>query len=83
MKDYRLTVRFPAELRTRLRAAARRAGTRVSDLVRTAIERQLAFEDQKLTAYEHTRSAGLIGTVKGASRDLSTNPKHLDGFGGS
>jgi len=29
------------------------------------------------------KGRGLIGTVKGASRDLSTNPEHFDGFGGS
>src|ERR1022692_1456220 len=52
MKDYRITVRFPAELRQRLRSAARRAGTRESDLVRVAVERQLAAEDDALTAYE-------------------------------
>ena len=27
--------------------------------------------------------AGLIGAVKGTIRDLSTNPKYFDGFGGS
>ncbi|MFZ0591825.1 MAG: ribbon-helix-helix domain-containing protein [Bryobacteraceae bacterium] len=83
MKDQRITVRFPAELRRRLRAAARRTGTPESDLVRGAIERQLAAEDETLTAYEHAKKAGLIGTVHGASRDLSTNGKHLAGFGGS
>jgi len=36
MKDCRITVRFPPELRRRLKAAARRSGTRESDLVRGA-----------------------------------------------
>lgn len=83
MKDYRITVRFPAELRQRLKAAAHRRGTRESDLVRTAVELQLAAEDEALTAYQHAKKAGLIGAVRGASRDLSTNPGHFDGFGGS
>jgi predicted DNA-binding protein len=83
MKDYRITVRFPAELRQRLKAAAHRAGTRESDLVRKAVERQLASEDAALTAYDHAKKAGLIGAVRGAARDLSTNPKHFDGFGES
>jgi predicted DNA-binding protein len=82
MKDNRVTVRFPAELRQRLRAAARRSGTRESDLVRTAVERQLAAEDDALTAYERAKKARLIGVVR-ASRDLSTNPRHFDGFGSS
>ena len=83
MKDYRITVRFPAELRQRLKAAAHRSGTRESDLVRAAVERQLTREDESLTAYEHAKKAGLIGAVRGVSRDLSTNPRHFDGFGGS
>jgi predicted DNA-binding protein len=83
MQDYRITVRFPAELRQRLKAAADRAGTRASDLVRAAVEKQLALEDKALTAYDRAKKAGLIGAVRGASRDLSTNPAHFDGFGGS
>ena len=83
MKDSRITVRFPAELRQRLKAAAHRSGTRESDLVRGAVERQLATEEDSLTAYERAKKAGLIGAVRGASRYLSTNPAHFDGFGGS
>jgi predicted DNA-binding protein len=83
MKDYRITVRFPPELRRRLKAAARRSRTRESDLVRGAVELQLAAEEDSLTAYEHAKKARLIGAVKGATRDLSTNPKYFDGFGGS
>jgi hypothetical protein len=52
-------------------------------LVRAAVERQLALEDKALTAYDRAKKAGLIGAVRGASRDLSTNPAHFDGFGGS
>ncbi len=83
MKDYRITVRFSAELRQRLKAAAHRSGTRESELVRAAVECQLAVENDALTAYQHAKQAGLIGAVRGASRDLSTNPRHFDGFGGS
>jgi len=83
MKDYRITVRFPAELRRRLKDAARRNGTRESEIVRKAVERQFAVEDDEITAYDHAKKAGLIGAVRGASPDLSTNPKHFDGFGGS
>ena len=83
VKDDRVTVRFPAALRQRLKAAARHSGTRESDLIRGAVERQLAVEDAELTAYEHAKQAGLIGAVKGTDRDLSTNRRHFDGFGGS
>lgn len=83
MKDDRITVRFSTELRRRLKDAAHRSGTRESDLVRGAVERQLAAQDDAITAYERAKKAGLIGAVRGASRDLSTNPRHFDGFGGS
>jgi len=83
MKNDRITVRFPADLRRRLKQAAQSSGTRESDLVRGAVERQLAAENRAITAYERAKKAGLIGVVRGASRDLSTNRGHFDGFGGS
>lgn len=76
-------MRFPAETRRRLKAAARRSGTRESDLVRGAVERQPAAEEDSPTAYDYAKKAGLIGAASGAIRDLSANPKHFDGFGGS
>jgi predicted DNA-binding protein len=83
MKSDRITVRLPADLRRRLKEAAHRSGTRESDLVRGAVERQLAAAEDAVTAYQRAKKAGLIGAVRGASRDLSTNPRYLDGLGGS
>ena len=83
MKDYRITVRLSAELRRRLKKAAARSGMRESDIVRGAVERQFSTEDEELTAYDRAKKAGLIGAVRGASRDLSTNPRHFKGFGAS
>ena len=81
MRDQRLTVRFPLELRRRLKDAARRNGTQESDIVRTAVERQLAIEEKALTSYGHAQKAGLIGIARGLPRDLSTDSRHFDGFG--
>ncbi len=83
MKDNRVTVRLSADLRQRLRHAARRRGARESDLIREAVERQLAAEPKEVTAYDDLKKAGLIGIVKGAPPDLATNPKYFDGFGRS
>jgi predicted DNA-binding protein len=83
MKESRITVRLPAELRRRLKAAANRSGARESDIVRGAVERQFAAEDEEITAYDRAKRAGLIGAIAGTARDLSTNPKHFDGFGGT
>jgi predicted transcriptional regulator len=83
VKDERITVRLSADLRQRLRHAARRRGARESDLIREAVERELAAEPNEITAYEALKKAGLIGIVKGAPPDLATNPKYFDGFGRS
>ena len=83
MKETRVTVRFPAELRQRLKVAARRSGARESDLVREAVEERLATEDAELTPYDYAKKAGLIGAVRQGPRDLSTNRKHFEGFGRS
>jgi uncharacterized protein (DUF1778 family) len=58
MKDDRITVRLPADLRRLLKDAAHRSGMRESDVVRRAVERQLIAEDDTLTAYEHAKKAG-------------------------
>lgn len=38
---------------------------------------------QEDSLYDSLRRRGLIGSVKGAPPDLSTNPKHMRGFGES
>jgi len=83
MKDHRITVRFSPEMRRRLQAAARRSGRRESDFVRDAGDLKLTSEERVLTAYDHAKNAGLIGAAKGKVRDLSTNRKYFEGFGGS
>jgi hypothetical protein len=43
-----------------------------------------AKADAEETAFDVASRAGLIGCIKGAQRsptDLSTNPKHMEGFG--
>ena len=81
MKDQKISVRFPSQLRHRLRQSADRNGVRESDVIRQAVERQFAAEDQESTAYELAERSGLIGVVSRAPKDLSTNPQHFEGFG--
>jgi len=83
MKSSRISVRFPATLRRKLQTAARRSGLRESDLVRRAVEHQLAAQEEAPSAYERATKAGLIGIVRRARPDLSTNPKDFKGFGNS
>lgn len=83
MKDYRITVRFPPELRRRLQEAARRSKRRESDLIRSAVEQKLTADEHVSTAYDLVAKAGLIGAVRSGVGDLSTKHKHFDGFGES
>jgi metal-responsive CopG/Arc/MetJ family transcriptional regulator len=83
MNESRITVRFPAALRRSLKNLARRTGTRESDLIRKAVERHLETEQEAPTIYEYAKRAGVIGIIGDAPHDLSTNPKHFDGFGRS
>lgn len=89
MKDYRITVRFPADLRQKLRKATKRTGVQTSEFVRDAVERRLAqeqrlaHEEEGQTAYDRALKSGLIGAIRDAPPDLSTNPKYFEGFGES
>lgn len=65
MKDHRVAVPFCAGIRRQIEFTARQSGTRESDLIRGAIESQLAAQRGSPTTYEHAKKAGLIGPVKG------------------
>ncbi len=83
MPNGRITVRVPEVLETKLLGRARLKGQSESQLVREALETYLGQEPQARPAYELAEEAGLIGCVRRAPKDLSTNPKHLEGFGKS
>ena len=76
-----ITVKMPEAVAARLERKAQRLGRAKSALVREAVERILddAGDDEIPTAYERmSRGLGCVATGVG---DLSTNPKHLEGFG--
>jgi Arc/MetJ-type ribon-helix-helix transcriptional regulator len=73
-----LSVRLPGPLATWLDRQAEALGCSQSDLVRQALELQRQKNGVANNCRE--RLADLGGFFEG-SRDLSTNPKHLDGFG--
>lgn len=81
MRDQRITIRVPESLGTRLRGRARLQGQSESQLVRDALENYLGQGVTPRPAYELADEAGLIGCVRRAPKDLSTNPKHFEGFG--
>lgn len=81
MASQRITVRVPVTLGARLRDRSRLKGQTASDVVRVALESYLGEGSSTGSAYELAEAAGLIGCVRRAPKDLSTNQRHLEGFG--
>ena len=80
MTSERLSIRVSTRTRKGLRRRASAAGRKESDLVRDAIRDYLSRP--RRSAYDVLKKAGLIGSVKGLPRDLSSNPeKYMAGFG--
>ena len=77
----RINVRVNARLKQQLEAEAREKGVSPSDIVRQALEEHLQQRTPRESAYDLAKRAGLIGIFKGGPSDLSTNPKHMEGFG--
>jgi predicted transcriptional regulator len=73
-----LSLKVPDALDTRLTAVARRRATSKSAVVRDALERLATGDEAHPSALDLARD--LAGCVAGP-RDLSSNPKHLRGYG--
>lgn len=76
-----------ADLEGRVEELARISGMSPVDVVRVALEEYAsrrgncnATQDGQ-TLFDRVERAGLIGCLKGAPADLSTNPKYMEGFG--
>jgi predicted DNA-binding protein len=83
MASDRITVRVPANLGARLRDRSRVKGQTPSDVIRVALESYLGEGTSTGSAYDLAEAAGLIGCVRRAPKDLSTNRLHFEGFGNS
>ena len=78
---HRITIRVPETLETSLRLRSRVNGQTPSDLVRLALKSYLSKHAGAGSAYEIAEEAGLIGCVRRAPKDLSTDRRHFEGFG--
>jgi len=56
-------------------------GQSESEVVREALETYLASTTGERSAYELAEQAGLIGSVRRAPRNLSTNRRYFEGLG--
>jgi hypothetical protein len=58
-------------------------GQTPSEIVRAALENYLDHGIRVKSAYDVAKEAGIIGCATGGPKDLSTNPRHMEGFGKS
>jgi len=81
MTGKRISVRIDENLERRLKQRAAAIRVDESEIVREALTEYLSKHDSKQSAYAVFKKAGMLGIVKDAPRDLSTNRKHFEGFG--
>ena len=81
MASDRLSVRLPHSLRQRIDALSESTGKTESEIAREALEEYLDRNSSSPTAYDVALKAGWIGCFDSGVGDLSTNPKHMKGFG--
>jgi predicted DNA-binding protein len=81
MASDRITVRLPSELQRALKALVRATGKTESEIIRVAIEDCCRKYQDEPSCYDVARRMGIIGIIEDAPSDLSTNPKHMEGFG--
>ena len=76
-----MTVKLPPATSARLSAEARARRITKSQVVREALEKHLKSNGSKHRPAFGELAGDLIGTAKGKYRDLSSNPKHMEGYG--
>ena len=81
MASQRISIRIPGALGQRLHKRSLMKGQSESEVVREALETYLTSTTGDCSAYELAEQAGVIGCVRRAPRDLSTNRRHLEGLG--
>ena len=74
-----LSIKLPAPMLDRVSQRASELGTSTSEVVRAAIAAYLQADEAPAQSAA-AQAARWVGSVKGA-KDLSTNAKHMDGYG--
>ncbi|WP_337173400.1 ribbon-helix-helix domain-containing protein [Paludisphaera sp.] len=78
----RISFRVDPALKRRLEAEAKAAGVSPSDLAREAVREHLERLKPTETCHDIARRLGILGVYQDTPADLSTNPAHMEGFGG-
>ena len=75
-----VTLKLPAALALRLKQTVARRGTTQSKIIRDALEAHLGAASEKgQSCLDLARD--LAGSVRGGPADLSSNKRHLKGYG--
>jgi predicted DNA-binding protein len=77
----RISIRIPKKLAQGVQRIVAATGRSESEIVRAALEDYCHQHGEQPTCFDLAASAGLLGCGTGPA-DLSTNPQHMEGFGG-
>ncbi|OLE97315.1 MAG: hypothetical protein AUG75_09755 [Cyanobacteria bacterium 13_1_20CM_4_61_6] len=83
MGSTRISVRLDRELRAFIKRRAKATGKKEAELIREALEKEFTSPEPQKSWYALALELGLIGILKRAPSDLSTNRRHMEGFGRS
>jgi hypothetical protein len=76
-----LTLKISPQLEGALEKASKAAHVSKSELVRRAITAYTSRQEQTPFFSALEQAGDLVGCFSGGPKDLSSNPRHLDGFG--
>lgn len=76
-----ISFKLPKHLVELVNQEAKRRGVTKSEVMRDALQRSLFREKKKGRVSCLDLISHLVGTAKNAPRDLSTNPKYMEGYG--
>ena len=77
-----LTIKLPPGMKARLEAHAKLSGKSVSALVRQCIEQSPTMQDRTENSPSlYDLAKDLCGCFDSGVTDVSTNPRHMKGFG--
>lgn len=76
-----LSFKVPDSLDRKLTAVVKRRRVKKSTIVREALAQYLVDAPEARRASALELAGDLVGSLKGAPADLSTNPRYLDDYG--
>jgi len=76
-----MTVKLPPVTSSRLAAVAKARRVSKSQIVREALDKHLKSNGKAGRPSFYDLTSDLLGCYQGKHRDLSTNPKHMEGYG--